>query len=237
MATSKVLLLDIGNRQLKTKFASLCSAFDWREQKELDRFSSYLAKCDFELLAFASSAPQIDEKVLALIEPYSLREISSANIPMLIESEGTGVDRLLTTYAAHAKSQSAAIVVDLGTAFTIDVVSGDGVFIGGAIGPGLGTQIAALKSVAPHLAAPAELPANVVIPQSTSNAVFAGTIQSLAIAIQKLVLSYQQQLGESTTVFLCGGDASKLQGHLPQYQLEENLLFEGMQLVLRGMAE
>jgi type III pantothenate kinase len=56
----------------------------------------------------------------------------------------TGADRVANTAAVHRLYGGPAIVLDLGTATTFDVVSKDGEYLGGAIAPGLGISADAL---------------------------------------------------------------------------------------------
>lgn len=57
-----------------------------------------------------------------------------------------GQDRLMCAAGAFAIVKQACVVVDLGTAITIDFVDGEGVFHGGAIAPGLGMMLKSLKA-------------------------------------------------------------------------------------------
>ena len=54
----------------------------------------------------------------------------------------TGPDRLLAAWTASVLHGQPVIVVDLGTATTVDAVDADGFFLGGAILPGLGLAAA-----------------------------------------------------------------------------------------------
>lgn len=62
-----------------------------------------------------------------------------------------GQDRLLCAIGAFQVVQQACIVVDLGTAITVDFVDGEGVFHGGAILPGIGMMFGALHEKTAHL--------------------------------------------------------------------------------------
>jgi len=65
---------------------------------------------------------------------------SDLDIPIVNRTdfpEKVGVDRLLNALAAYRLKKSAAVVVDVGTAITVDAVSAQGEFLGGAIAPGL----------------------------------------------------------------------------------------------------
>ena len=62
-----------------------------------------------------------------------------------------GQDRLLCAIGAFRVVNQACIVVDLGTAITVDFVDGEGVFHGGAILPGIGMMFEALHEKTAHL--------------------------------------------------------------------------------------
>lgn len=56
-----------------------------------------------------------------------------------------GADRIANAVAAHHLHHRDVIVVDMGTATTLEVVTREGDFLGGAIMPGLGTMFTTLK--------------------------------------------------------------------------------------------
>lgn len=62
-----------------------------------------------------------------------------------------GADRLVNTIAAHDRYGGNLIVVDFGTATTLDVVAEDGAYVGGAIAPGINLSLDALHRAAAHL--------------------------------------------------------------------------------------
>lgn len=57
-----------------------------------------------------------------------------------------GADRLINATAGFERYRAALIIVDFGTAITLDCVSGKGEYLGGAIAPGLGISLEALGS-------------------------------------------------------------------------------------------
>ncbi len=80
-------------------------------------------------------------------DPVTL--LSSADLPLVVrlpEPDKVGVDRLLDAVAANALRPSGcpAVVVDVGTAITVDLVAPDGAFCGGAILPGIAMSARAL---------------------------------------------------------------------------------------------
>lgn len=82
--------------------------------------------------------------------------------------ETLGADRWLGAFAAHRRF-AAAITVDCGSATTVNLVTADGVFRGGAIGPGLEALAMGLAQKAPALPI-ADLAAEPVVPAATSQA-------------------------------------------------------------------
>ena len=104
---------------------------------------------------------EADEIVMVSVVPdvsaAILRVAAGRGIPVLVANEATipieirvnnpatvGDDRLLNAYAALRFHGAPAIVVDLGTATTFDVVAADGAFVGGAIAAGASLGLDAL---------------------------------------------------------------------------------------------
>ena len=120
-----------------------------------------------------------------------------------------GVDRWLAMIAAIHQASGAVIVVDCGTAVTIDLVDDSGQFRGGVIMAGLGLSrsalsvgTAALASYEPDLITPAAT--------STADAVVSGTLVGLAGAIERVIQEQSAMLDTEPTIFLTGGDAEQL---------------------------
>jgi type III pantothenate kinase len=75
--------------------------------------------------------------------------LAAGDLPLRVavpRPDMVGVDRLLDAVAANRLRDASrpAVVVDVGTAITVDAVSADGVFLGGAILPGIGMSARAL---------------------------------------------------------------------------------------------
>lgn len=123
----------------------------------------------------------------------------------------TGVDRLLNAAAAWNSLQEACIVVDAGTAVTVDFIDGVGTFHGGAIAPGARMQLKALHEgtdTLPEIEFTA--PAAEAIGKSTSEAMLQGVYQGIRGMVWRLVEQYAQQYGAYPMVVATGGDAEEL---------------------------
>ncbi|MHC5028335.1 MAG: type III pantothenate kinase, partial [Planctomycetota bacterium] len=132
----------------------------------------------------------------------------------------TGVDRLLNAAAAYATLEQACVVVDAGTAITVDFVDGEGTFHGGAIAPGASMQLAALHQ---HTSALPALeftkPDSEAFGKSTAQAMLHGVYDGIRGLVWRLVEKYAERYGAYPMVVVTGGDA--------------NVLFEDDELVNR----
>jgi type III pantothenate kinase len=75
--------------------------------------------------------------------------LASGDLPLVVSldrPDKVGIDRLLDAVATNRlrASGQTAIVVDLGTAITVDLISAEGAFLGGAIMPGIATSARAM---------------------------------------------------------------------------------------------
>lgn len=122
-----------------------------------------------------------------------------------------GADRIANTLAVQRSYGRDAIVVDLGTATTVDVITADGAFLGGVIAPGfeastrvLFESTAVLPLVAPH-------PPPSVIGRDTEECIQSGIYHGQAAMIDGLVDRIQAEWGVDPLVLATGGRASELQ--------------------------
>jgi type III pantothenate kinase len=117
-------------------------------------------------------------------------------VPILMDNpREVGADRIVNALAATALYGGPAIVVDLGTATTFDVVSAEGKYVGGAIAPGieisaeaLGRRGAQLRRV--ELARPRS-----VIAKNTVEALQSGMLHGTAAQVDGLVARMIEELG------------------------------------------
>ncbi|MET8878467.1 type III pantothenate kinase [Nocardia sp. NPDC004604] len=108
-------------------------------------------------------------------------------IPLLVDNpKEIGADRIVNTLAAHHRFGTAAIVVDFGTATTVDLVSAKGEFLGGVLAPGVEIssealiERAALRRV--ELARPRS-----VVGKNTVEAIQSGAIFGFAGLVDGLI--------------------------------------------------
>jgi type III pantothenate kinase len=134
-------------------------------------------------------------------------------IKVLTEQPGeTGVDRVLNIAAAYEQLGKACVVVDAGSAITVDCCNEKGEFVGGAIAPGAAMQLDALhertaKLPRVELAAPSG-----PVGTSTASAIQQGVYHGIRGMVKELVENYATDLGTWPDVIATGGDAKALFG-------------------------
>lgn len=136
------------------------------------------------------------------------RERSGALVNAYPEPAGLGSDRWANLLGARALLGPVdAVVVDAGTAVTVDAVRADGCHLGGAIQAGLQAGRAGLRAAAPAL--PAEIAEGALPARDTSTAIGAGTLVGLAGAVGRVAAAVGAELSAPRRV-LTGGDAGRL---------------------------
>ena len=121
-----------------------------------------------------------------------------------------GADRIVNGVAAFRLYGGPVVVVDFGTATTIDVIAEDGGYLGGAIAPGVETSADALFSRAARLSKVDLEPPDHVIGTNTRASVQAGLLLGEAAMVDGLVRRVWGELGTRTKVVATGGLAEKM---------------------------
>ncbi len=233
-----MLCLDAGNTRLK------CGLHDgqvWRMRQAVD----YAAA---DQLAATLSAPlerptriiacnvaglavrrQIEQIAARLAVPLTWLESSAACCGVrntYDQPAQLGADRWAALIAAHALHAEPVVVVLAGTATTIDLLDGDGVFRGGLILPGLTMMRQALaRNTAELPEASGQFRER---PTNTDDAIVSGVVQATLGAIERM----RVELAPGARCIVSGGAAAELLPHLlaPVRQID-HLVLEGLRCV------
>jgi type III pantothenate kinase len=174
---------------------------------------------------------------------WPVRTLSYRDVPLRVrvdEPAKVGIDRLLAALAADRlrNERNAAIVIDLGTAITVDLIEADGAFAGGAILPGIGMASRALSDqtdALPHVVLDATESPPLPVGKSTRTAIESGLYWGTVGAVTELVEQVSAGLSKPPQVFITGGGApvildsirAKLQAeYLPHFVLSGIALLE-----------
>ena len=199
--------------------------------------SGPLAGADRAAAYLASVNEPVAERVAALARdaldlPLARME-RDAPIPIgrKLDPEAiVGEDRLLNAAGAYDKLQQACIVVDAGTAVTVDFIDGEGTFHGGAILPGAAMMLDALHRGAAQLPQVEFARPEEPIGHSTQQAMRSGAFHGLRGAVRELAEKYAEFYRAYPKIIATGGDAAAL---FEGYELVEAIVPE---LTLLGIA-
>ena len=160
-------------------------------------------------------------------------------LPVRVEidkPDEVGADRIANAAAVYVKFGGPAIVVDIGTATTFDVVSRDGAYIGGVIMPGPETAMSSLARRAARLFEVRFEPPDRVVGKSTAGALKSGLFHGLVGQVDYLIEKIIAECGfEGCTVIATGGLAAGIEKHSRYIkQVDPNLTLEGLRLIAEG---
>lgn len=144
-----------------------------------------------------------------------------------------GADRIANAYGAKIKYPLPAIVVDIGTATTFDIVSKEGAFLGGVIMPGLNLQFKSLNTNTSKLPRIEAGLSEKAIGNSTENAILSGIMRGSASAIEGLIHQCELELGEKATIIATGGHSRLLSEYMFRDfdYIDSSLTLEGLKLL------
>ncbi|SES94485.1 type III pantothenate kinase [Oceanicella actignis] len=116
-----------------------------------------------------------------------------------------GADRLVNAVAAHRSYEGELIVVDFGTATTLDVVAADGAYEGGVIAPGVNLSLRALHEAAAALPEVEVARPERVVGTNTVACMQSGIYWGYVSMIEGLCRRIMQERGKPMTVIATGG--------------------------------
>jgi type III pantothenate kinase len=155
----------------------------------------------------------VKERTLRNGVDCSIRRLTFRDVPIAIrvdEPARVGIDRLLAAFAADRirERDRAAVVVDLGSAITVDLLDASGAFCGGAILPGIAMSARALEE---HTDALPRVPLDHLehppapVGKSTVPAIEAGLYWGAVGSVRELISQMSKDLSAPPDVFLTGG--------------------------------
>jgi type III pantothenate kinase len=143
-----------------------------------------------------------------------------------------GADRIANAIAAHHLYHGPAVLVDFGTATTLDAIDTNGDYLGGAIAPGIQLSHDALVNHAAmlirvELTAPTE-----AIGRNTTASMQSGIVFGYVGLVEGLVARFREEMGGSPKVIATGGLAASLASLMPSIHIvDERLTLHGLRLI------
>ena len=207
--------------------------------EEIERLGLGLDRC--RLASVAGDALVASVQAWAL-ERYGVR-VEEAKVEAeacgLVNSyerpEHMGVDRWLAAVAAFAQCKSACLVVDCGSAVTVELISARGRHLGGYIVPGLRLMRRSLfQDTDAVKVAAAPLVANLSAGKNTADAVNRGLVLMVVGLIEKALAELTAETsGPPPVLWVTGGDGKELMPFLPApSRFEEQLVLDGLARII-----
>ena len=150
------------------------------------------------------------------------------------EPQSLGADRAVNAIAAHALHEGDLIVIDFGTASTIDWIDFRGAYKGGIIAPGINLSLDALVSAAAKLPRIAiEAPEDpTVIGRDTVSQMNIGIYWGYIAMIEGLVARMKAEIGRPAKVIATGGLAVLFEQHTGVFDvIETDLTIQGLAMM------
>ncbi len=238
-----MILLDCGNSHLKAQWhkagqvqASYSCAYnrDW-----MQRLSRWLQDLTAKYCYLASVLDVTREAQLeqCLKQKFDTAVTRFVSMPQALgvrnayrEPERLGVDRWMALIAASELERGDVIVIDAGSAITLDLLRADGKHLGGAILPGINTSLDDFKRIFSHI--DFNDPAITETNQpgcSTEEAIHINYSNSSIDILPGLVNRWTSYFDNDATILLAGGDAVRVRSELQRpARIVPDLVFLGM---------
>lgn len=145
-----------------------------------------------------------------------------------------GTDRIVIAVAALAKRKAPLILIDIGTATTIEVIEPKNMYLGGVIMAGPRISLDALTSRTAQLpGVNLDAPGN-VIAKNTVDAMRSGVMYGAAAMLDGVIDRMADELGHTSTIIATGGSAPYI---IPLCKhdiiLERDLLLQGLNVIYK----
>lgn len=248
-----LLCIDAGNTQTVIGLFNNTELADhWRIASVADRTADELALMIQQFLGFhgfsfesqisgvaiSSGVPRVTTELREMCERYFgfpalvLEPGVRTGMPILYDNpKEVGADRIANAVAAYDQYGGPSIVVDFGTANTIEAISAEGEYLGGAIFPGIEISMDALFERAAALRRVELVEPRNVIGKSTVESIQSGAVYGYSGQVDALVERFQKELGDCTVV-ATGGLAEPILPHSHTIQhYEPWLTLQGLRII------
>jgi len=249
-----ILTVDIGNTNI------VVGVFDnsqllsrYRLSSDTQRTSDEYAVLLAALLSKQCPLSAVDALVIGSVVPVLSDTLDSAlqqlfhrkpfhvthATPMAVKNcyakpNEVGVDRLANAVGGTMIYGAPLIIVDIGTAVTLDVVSKDSEYLGGAILPGIEISAEALARKTARLPRVAPHEPHQAIGRTTVESIRSGLLNGMVGAIDRLLEDMWKELGYTTPTVATGGLAQVLIGRSRYVNaIHEDLTLQGLLEIYR----
>ena len=234
---TKILVLDGTDQSFPSGQDVIASSL--KDYASLDILSSSMSPCTWIIASVDEHATKALLEQLQKKRPAdTVRILRHADLPIELdvdEPAKVGMDRLCSAVAAnHLKADDRpAIVVNSGTAVTVNAIDSKNVFVGGVIFPGLQTSFDSLNSqtaALPRISIEKLLQPKSVIGKNTRRAIQNGVILSHVAAVSELVELFSDELKGEPDIFVAGGHSFLLAVRDDRWHHVPDLVLQGIHI-------
>lgn len=249
-----LLAVDIGNTQTHVGvFARSELTAQWRTSTSPDatadelalQLQHFLALHDLSFskqitgVAVSSVVPALTATFRDMVksyfhfEPVVVEPGVRTGMPILIDNPSElGADRICNSVAAFSLSGGPLIVIDFGTATTLDAISERGEYLGGVIAPGVQVSAVALSRAAAKLPKVELTAPRSVIGKSTIDSIRSGVVLGAAAMVDGMTERMRLELKGEAQVVATGGLAPLVLDHCTtKARYEPTLTLTGLRLL------
>lgn len=255
-----LLVIDIGNTN------TVIGIYDKKNLKARFRVATELKSTSDQLVATLFNMfmihdiriEDIEDTIISCVVPDVLYNWESANRKLFdkdakavdydtytgitIDYENpseVGADRIVDAVAAYELYGGPSVVVDMGTAITLDVITSDGRYLGGSIAPGIRIAQDGLFGKTAKLPKIELKQPTTAITESTSEAINAGIVIGYIGMIDKLIETIEDEIVERLEIdkseinVIATGGFSELISQSSKYinTIEPDLMLEGLRII------
>jgi len=192
-----------------------------------------------EKILVCSVAPKVTKLFKSLkVSTYIVGQDIKVPIGSSYNRKQIGMDRLVGAFAAKKLFPKVRLVLDFGTAITLDFLSPGNTYLGGIILPGLGSTLGVFSKCA-------LLPKQIkfkktkkLIPTTTEGSITKGLLEGFSLMINSLVKKYKKKLriAKNKKIIITGGDAKVIIPGLDfPCKYEPLLVLKGLEILSRNL--
>lgn len=206
------LVVDIGNSFIKVAVVEQDEMLTLRRYQSVEEFAASNIVAEFPLLhrAIVASTAMPTEAVAQLLRGWGLWVLEMTQqtaVPIendYLTPETLGVDRLAAAVGAVSQVGGSCLIVDFGSAITIDLVE-DGVFRGGNISPGVEMRLRALHDYTERLPKCEPTDEILELGLTTRQAIEQGVMQGITNEIEGYISYFYAKNVKLSLIFTGGG--------------------------------
>jgi len=204
------------------------------------KLKPYFKKIDYVIVTSVVPAAlrNVEKAVKKIINKNCIvvgRHMDSGIINLYKDPEQVGTDRLVNARAAYELYPGGCIIVDYGTAITIDIVNKKKQYIGGVIAPGPGISLWALSEKTALLPKVAIKKPKGILGRETKESILSGIVYGFSSLCDGIVHKLKKRYCPDAKVIATGGFSKLIGPYCETIDIiDPNLTLKGLEIIMEG---